>query len=133
MILPDDFKGGRGWPEILDERREIPDRPAVYALVHERQFGRVLGESDILYIGATKELGGTSDTCRLRIYKYPGPLPNHGRKLRQRAEELAATGVKILFRWAQCESSDEAFSRERDLLRRYMAAHGELPPYNGNS
>ena len=71
MELQDEFPESRGWPAVLDERTDIAATPAVYALLHERPFGRLRGESPILYIGCTGELGGMSDQCRLRIYRYP--------------------------------------------------------------
>ena len=129
MNLINDFPHSLSWPAVLDERTRIGDEPAVYALVHQRAIGRLQGESRILYIGHTGKLGGSSDSCRLRIYRYPnGP---HARELRRRSQILIDSGIEITFHWVYLESDTIAREKEADLLRQYDHTHWELPPFNG--
>jgi hypothetical protein len=131
MILLGDFLEIRGWPAVLHERKLIPSGPAVYALLHEHAFGRLKGESRILYIGSTGMLGGDSDSCRLRIYRYPNG--QHARELRRRTELLIASGAAVTFQWKDVATKDEATLLESVLLERYAEEHWELPPFNGRN
>ena len=128
MKLHDEFTESRGWPAVLDERADISATPAVYVLLHERPFGRLRGESAILYIGCTGELGGPSDCCRLRIYRYPNG--SHAREIRNRSQLLLDDGVTVSLRWMHQTSREDASALEAQLLQRYEAEHGELPPFN---
>lgn len=129
MNLIDGFTHSKPWPAVLNERASISDEPAVYALVHQRAIGRLRGESQVLYIGRTGKLGGNSESCRLRIYRYPNG--EHARNLRRRTEILIDAGIEVSFHWEHLESDDLARAREADLLARYMDQHWELPPFNG--
>ena len=131
MQIPEDFIHSELWPFVLDARPAIDARPAVYALLHQDEFGRLHGQSRILYIGKTGQLGGDSQSCRLRIYKYPNG--NHARELRRRSSLLIDSGIGVVFRWKYVTSSDEATVEEERLLFEYKAEHGELPPFNSKS
>lgn len=128
MELQDELTKSRGWPAVLDERADIAATPAVYALLHERPFGRLRGESAILYIGCTGELGGTSDRCRLRIYRFPNGT--HAWEIRNRTRRLEDDGVAVSLAWTQLLSQEDAFALEARMLQQYEAEHGELPPFN---
>lgn len=128
MELQDEFSESRGWPDVLDEPADIAATPAVYALLHERPFGRLRGESPILYIGCTGELGGTSDRCRLRIYRYPNGT--HAHEIRNRTRLLEDDGASVSLAWTHSPSREDAFALEALLLQQYEAQHGELPPFN---
>ena len=128
MELQDEFTESRGWPAVLDERTDIAATPAVYALLHERPFGRLRGESAILYSGCTVELGGTSDRCRLRIYRYPNGA--HAQEIRNRTQLLLDDGVTVSLSWMHQTSREDASALEAQLLQHYEAEHGELPPFN---
>lgn len=129
MNLIDSFTHSRPWPAVLDERASIPDKPAVYVLLQQQAIGRLRGESRVLYIGRTGKLGGRSDSCRLRIYRYPNG--DHARNLRRRTEILIEAGIEVSFHWEHLASDELARVREADLLERYMDLHWELPPLNG--
>ena len=131
MELQDEFSESRGWPAVLDEHADIAATPAVYALLHERPFGRLRGESAILYIGCTGELGGPSDCCRLRIYRYPNG--SHAREICNRSQLLLDDGVTVSLRWMHQKSREDASALEAQLLQRYEAEHGELPPFNSRN
>ena len=128
MGLQDEFTESRGWPAVLDERADISATPAVYVLLHERPFGRLRGESAILYIGCTGELGGTSDRCRLRIYRSPSGA--HAREIRNLTQLLLDDGATVSLRWMHQTSREDASALEAQLLQHYEAEHGELPPFN---
>lgn len=131
MILLGDSLEIRGWPAVLYERKLIHSGPAVYALLHEHAFSRLKGESRILYIGSTGMLGGDSDSCRLRIYRYPNG--QHARELHRRTELLIASGASVTFQWKDVATKDEATALESILLERYVEEHWELPPFNGRN
>ncbi len=128
MHPPQDFLESRSWPAVLDERRQVQNEPAVYVLLHEHEFGRLEGASRVLYIGSTGQLGGDSDCCRLRIYRYPNG--RHANKLRRSAQLLVDSGIEVTLRWKHFESRAAASIQEACLLRQYAEAHGELPPFN---
>jgi hypothetical protein len=129
MDLPEDFIEFKQWPAVLDERTQIGSEPAVYALLHERSFGRLQGQSRVLYIGSTSQLGGSSQSCRLRIYRYPNGT--HAKELRRRVQLLIDSGFEITFQWKHVASKEEASQQEVLMLQQYVTEHGELPPFNG--
>jgi hypothetical protein len=129
MLLPTDFTESRLWPAVLDERKQLCSDPAVYALLHEREVDRLRGRSRILYFGSTRELGGTSDCCRLRIYRYPnGP---HAAEINRRIRLIVDSGAHVTFHWKHMPSGDDALIEETRLLQLYAEEHHELPPFNG--
>ena len=115
MELQDELTESRGWPAVLDQRADIAATPAVYALLHERPFGRLRGESAILYIGCTGELGGTSDRCRLRIYRSPSGA--HAREIRNLTQLLLDDGATVSLRWMHQTSREDAAVLEAQLLQ----------------
>jgi hypothetical protein len=128
-VLPVDFSESLQWPEVLDLRLDLLPEPAVYALLHEAEFSRLRGSSRVLYIGATGELGGTTDRCRLRTYRYPNG--EHARELKRRVDLLVASGVRVTLTWKYVATKQEAVSLESALLAQYLSSHWELPPFNG--
>jgi hypothetical protein len=130
MLLPVDFTESRFWPAVLDDRKQLRSDPAVYALLHERDVDRLRGKSRILYFGSTGQLGGTSDSCRLRIYRYPnGP---HAAEIERRTQLILDSGAQVTFHWKHMPSGDEAVIEETRLLQLYADEHHELPPFNGH-
>jgi hypothetical protein len=129
MLIPADFTESRLWPAVLDERKQLRSDPAVYALLHEHDVNRLKGKSRILYFGSTGELGGPSDTCRLRIYRYPNGV--HAGEIKRRIALILGSGAQVTFHWKHLMSSDEALIEETHLLRLYAEEHHELPPFNG--
>jgi hypothetical protein len=116
------------WPGVLNARLAMEPLPAVYAILHEQQVNRLRGSSRMLYVGSTGELGGASDRCRLRIYRYPNG--GHARQLRRRLELLTNAGTALTFVWRHVDSKRIAMQQEAEILADYMAAHWELPPFN---
>lgn len=131
MISFCDFVEMREWPSVLQERKNVHSGPAVYVLLHEHPFGRLRGESRVLYIGSTGMLGGDSDSCRLRIYRYPnGP---HARELRRRTQLLVDSGFTLTFQWKAAETKEASITLESRLIEQYVEKHWELPPFNGRN
>ena len=130
MLVPLDFIESRAWPAVLDERKLLRSDPAVYALLHERDVDRMQGRSRILYFGSTGQFGGDSDSCRLRIYRYPNGF--HAREIRRKVEMILDAGEPVTFHWKHMESEDAAAIEEKRLLRSYMEEHHELPPFNAH-
>lgn len=127
MDIPAEFQQ-ECWPDILDQRARLEGLPAVYMLTLGRRFGRLRGSSNILYIGQTGELGGDTQKCRLRIYRYPNG--DHARKLRRAVEELLASNERVAFGWRLLATKEDAEAEESRLLQVYRQEHLELPPFN---
>jgi hypothetical protein len=119
------------WQEALNNRKEINDRPAIYALISNITLPRLIGETRILYIGQTKCLGGSSDRARLYGYRYPSG--NHGRLIRSRTERLMQIGHEITLHWLHVESEESARHHEATFLAQHMEEHLEFPPFNGKA
>jgi len=102
--------------------KQAPDRNGVYVFrrAGAKNFGRLQGQSDILYIGSTKSEGG----LRQRFYHYlhPGPTQwtNH------RIHDLLKR-YPMEIAWFVCDNS---VNLENSLLKQYISEHDELPPLN---
>lgn len=89
------------------------------------KFGRLRGESDIIYIGSTGVRKGSSQTIYDRVYgdfillSKPGRVTQRIHKLLMERNYLNKAEV------AWCDKNIEA-----ELLERYEADHDELPPWN---
>jgi hypothetical protein len=130
MLIPVAFVESAMWPAVLDKRISLRSDPAVYALLHERDVNRMQGKSRILYFGSTGELGGESEECRLRIYRYPNGF--HASEMRRRTQLILDSGAQVTFHWKHVPSRNEAIIEETRLLSCYMEEHHELPPFNGH-
>lgn len=101
--------------------KEAPSEPGVYILRLKRSFGRLVGNSDILYIGSTTDInhrllknfiGGKGGKTTQRIHYYlieMGYLNN----------------VEVSWKL-----TSDYKSLEKELLRIYEKDHHELPPWN---
>ncbi|WP_347990124.1 hypothetical protein [Methylomonas sp. AM2-LC] len=67
-----EFKNQIEWEIALNNRGEVHESPAIYAIVTLAPFTRLQSLSRIMYIGKTGCLGGDSDLCRL--YTVTGML-----------------------------------------------------------
>jgi len=116
--------GFKEWYKLIDIRKgvvDVPVAPTVYVIRFNRKFGRLKGESDILYIGSTSDLHhrivenylrGRGGKTVKRIRKY---LLNKG--------YLEVAEVS----WIVTENHEELENR---LLKEYEEYHHELPPWN---
>ena len=113
----------------LDNRTEVPETPATYAWWCDIPFGRLVGESHVLYIGQTQKLGGPSETCRLYSYRF-SPTERE-RRVRECVQSLTLMGRTIELRWCSTPPRDlDVETYERELLRIAEQDHLELPPFN---
>lgn len=92
----------------------------VFRKVQGEMFGRLNGESDIIYIGSAT--GGSGIRARLKSHLNPGPtqLTNLRSKWLQRK-------LTIEVAWAV---DPDASTMEEKILRKYEEEHWELPPLN---
>lgn len=116
-------KGISGWHPFNKETvKSAPGQHGIYIfrMAQSKRFGRLKGESDILYIGSTK--GSRGLRGRLQQYFSPG----HGQFTNIRIHSMAK---KYNMEIAWCPYA-EAGNLELQLLRRYFEDHDELPPLN---
>jgi len=87
-------------------------------------FGRLKGESDILYIGSTEE-GKRGLRGRLQQYLRPGPTQLTNKRIDEMAKKY-----DMEIAWCLCREGREASNLEFKLLHQYLDDHDELPPLN---
>ena len=99
-----------------------PKSYGVYVIRRDggQRFGRLQGESDILYIGSTEAKRGLRQ--RLRSYLHLGPTQWTNKRINELAKKY-----EMEVAWCQC---DEPGNLENQLLRQYLSEHDELPPLN---
>jgi hypothetical protein len=100
----------------------VPKQFGVYVMrkASGQRFGRLNGESDILYIGKTRMHGGLNK--KLRIYLYGKSGSNTEKRIRAFTKK---TTIQVA--WCLC---DEPENLEHHLLWQYLREHDELPPLN---
>jgi len=107
------------WRRLTEEVVEAtPPQPGVYVIrtAGGTPFGRLRGQSDILYIGRSKNLKN-----RIKSYLLPGD-----RKTALRVAQMAERyGMEVAWRLDDSPSHGELL-----LLRQYWSDHDELPPLN---
>jgi hypothetical protein len=116
-------KGISEWyPSNKESLKNAPVQHGIYIfrIAQSKRFGRLRGESDILYIGSTK--GGRGLRGRLQQYFSPGH-----RQLTNIRIHAMAKKHDMEIAWYPCE---EAGNLELQLFRRYFEDHDELPPLN---
>lgn len=106
---------------------QAPITWGVYAFrLADLNISRLLGESNLLYIGCTE---GRAGTVSRRLNDHL-KIRTDGTGI---AEDLLRTkhGVgTVQISWHICESSEEAKKLEATLLTKYRSDHIELPPLN---
>jgi len=113
--LQEDFSN---WQRLAPEMAEAPPQPGVYVIrkAGGMPFGRLSGQSDILYIGKSKNLNK-----RIKNYLSPGRRKTAAR-VKQMSEKIDMEVAWYL--------DDSPSHRELLLLRQYWKDHDELPPLN---
>lgn len=102
--------------------KQAPSQGGVYVFRNAgaKTFGRLRGQSDILYIGSTESEGGLKQ--RFSHYLHPGPTQWTNQRihnlLRRYPMEIA---------WFVC---DNPVNLENNLLKQYISEHDELPLLN---
>jgi hypothetical protein len=100
---------------------DIPEEPGVYVLRLDKTFGRLVGESDILYMGSTENL-------RKRL--WGNYIKGRGGKTTKRIHYyLISLGYldRVEVSWVK---SGDYKSLEEKLREEYEKDHHELPPWN---
>ncbi len=99
----------------------LHELPGVYAIKHSRMFPRLLGATDILYIGST------TGTLRNRIYQYYhcGETQFTNCRIRHCVDELGCFEMSYI----TCLEEDTR-STEQEILLKFEMEHLELPPLN---
>jgi hypothetical protein len=103
----------------------------VYLIVLDLSFPRLLGSSDILYIGSTVNIGGNVNS-RLWSYKYPASVSNEAR-ISDYVKKLAGRERSVYCYF--CRSPPNSMSvreYEMHLLESFRDDHWELPPWNSS-
>lgn len=119
----DHFAGFSKW---LRWNSRIPDSApnccGVYALRLPINFGRLKGDSDIVYVGCTKKATGTLAN-RLRKHTKSSGISTQLSKISEWRSDLEIA-------WKTQASASDASHAERVLLEGYLQDHLELPPLN---
>jgi len=97
----------------------------VYIIRTDKSFGRLKGSSDILYIGKTNAKGGFK--TRMKQYFNPGPSQLTNIRIKN-----FLSNNRVFMEISFLKNNDPE-SLERDLLKKYVEEHLELPPFNRNS
>ncbi len=102
--------------------KEMPSNTGLYIFRKARgeKFGRLNGQSDIVYIGSAT--GGSGLKARLHSHLNPGP--QQATNLRSRWLQQR---VSMEVSWAE---DPDASPMEDVLLKEYVEEHWELPPLN---
>lgn len=127
-IVASELNGALPWPQCLDQRRHAPDAPAVYVIWTDDPFPRLVGQSNLLYIGSTLRLGGPTDGCRLYSYRFSPQ--KHSKDIRERTGQLVKAGRVLSLRWTVVPSEERARLKERTYLQEHLREHLEFPPFN---
>ena len=123
------FAGTLVWDHAITKRNLVPANIAIYAVCTEGEFPRLIGSTNVLYIGSTTLLGGLSVGARLYSYRYsPQSQP---KDIRERVAAVQAGGNKVTLKWLLVSSENEARAIESRLLSEYRKQHLEYPPFNG--
>src|SRR6266480_1098095 len=109
------------WTNARECRTTISDAPAVYAITSPTRFGRLVGSSNILYVGSTQRLGGHSDRARLYSYRYPSNPRD--RRINSVCSALAKDRKMIMLRWHHTDTLFEARRLEASLLHEIFDEH----------
>ena len=155
-------RGFKSWKKLskLKEKKgiNIPKKPGVYMLKLDKTFGRLVGESDILYIGSAKNLrdmlydkyimgqgveeGKDIDKTIRRIHKYLKNLGYMDKVEVSWMELELSIGPEndlmkeiVALMEEYIEEPDDIIKDLRDILReklkeKYEKDHHELPPWN---
>lgn len=103
------------WPDLA--LAKAPKTPGVYIFRLSKRFGRVQGESDLLYIGLAR-----ANLART--------LAGHRHRGVGRVLELVRGVGHLQVAWKSCAGRLDAERTESRLLAGYAREHIELPPLN---
>ena len=104
------------------------EKAGIYAFVLSSPFGRLKGESDILYIGKSDKRFET----RFDGYKNPGCTQRTNKRINQKLKNLLefTPNCEVFIYVCVFEHRWVLNDSERKLLEIYESEHYELPPFN---
>lgn len=102
----------------------LPALPGVYVVLLPSAHGRRRGASDIAYIGKATNQQGLRG--RIRQYFHPGPTQRTNIAMNQRLR----SSLPLRLGCIAVPSAKDATRVESELLLKFEAQHGELPPFN---
>jgi excinuclease UvrABC nuclease subunit len=119
-----EFSDYRGPFNFDTAYRDAPEASGIYflRLKSGKTFPRILGCTDIIYIGSTTNL-----KQRFNEYNHPGPTQWTNIKVNRFVKKY---GHESEFFWKKI-NEEEIEREEQKLLRRYEKEHHEKPPLNG--
>jgi hypothetical protein len=114
----------RHWDETAI--RDAPKQPGVYVFRLDHDVQRVLGASDILYIGTTGKGKRTIKAKLTEHIRVRETIINTGSQLQRIKSEVGTVEVA----WVLLADEHGASVFESELFSKYIADHIELPPLN---
>jgi len=101
---------------------EIPKKPGVYRIIAKEPFGRLRGQSSVVYLGCSSK-GGQG------LWLEIGNLLNPQRQHFYTLDRIRESEVQLEYEYVTT-LPDEAIDIEYHLLDAYEKKHLELPPAN---
>jgi len=103
----------------------------VYAFRLKNKFGRLVGESDLLYFGKCQQNPHRNKRPGLwhRLNNYRQNNKGASNRLKDLEKEIGGKH-EIEYSYVVCENPREI---EKELLQSYLLQHYEYPPLNRNS
>ena len=124
-----DFKKEGNFLDIVDNWRNYDGIKATYMIALSCAIPRLMGTSDILYIGQSKDLG-IENSGRLWNYKNAQSGSNDWR-IKNYTQRLIARGHAVSFYICQTPPNGMSVKEyEKCLLSRFRKEHWELTPWN---
>lgn len=102
----------------------LPKKLGVYVIRRTKAVHRLVGQSDIIYVGSATNTNGLNG--RIRQYFHPGPT----QRTNQRVLAAIAESNEFELSFVECATTEDAKGLEKHLLSRYADEHSELPPLN---
>ena len=123
------FINKEGFLKACADWRHFPPKPAVYILIIEEPFMWGDKETDIIYIGSTKHLGGIDSNCRL--WDYHTKATQHEKNIIEKIKELEKSGKAVKILWSYRFPNNYTHKEyEKVLLQRFKEEHGKPPKLN---
>lgn len=98
-----------------EEVAKVPHQPGVYFVFSQKEFPRLKGKTNIIYIG-------TANNLFKRLTGRRNALP--------RFTALRRNGFMLTFKFYKRNTREEAKELERKKLKAFENKHLELPPLN---
>lgn len=108
----------------------VPHLPGVYVIRSKQHFSRLMGETDIAYIGRATVGKGNSRrkglNRRINGYLHTTEHRRTSYRVMTWVEKLGDFEIAFII----CNNNNEAIDMEISLLKDFEKEHAELPPFN---